>query len=501
MLLRFFFFVALSSPAFAANLDGLDQKIDVFVKKYQTVPDMGVAVGVVQGNQLIYFRGFGYRDRTAKLPVTSKTLFRIGSNTKSFLSTSLNMLAEEGKLNLEAPVRTVLRDFQLEDPGVSSQATFVDLLSHRTGLPRHDVLWYATPFTRERLFSSLRYLEMNKNPGYGFRQIWQYNNLMFMTLGMVGEKVSGLTWQDLVTEKVLNPLNMDSTVFSTAEMLESNDFANGYFKLSNAGNGEYENIGPAGVLVSNSEDLAKWIGLFLNQGRGPDGRTLISKSQMERMWTVESFEDSSTLNVKIQYGLGWFIDSVSGHRMIYHGGNIDGFSTYISYLPEDNLGLIILVNQNAAASFEFPWQFGEVTGLPLVIYKHLLDDNTAPSKRSVSLAFAQSLVNQKTLAVQDRSMMRALSSMTLYTVLGDFSERAYGDIQLAKDDEDNLHLLYYGHDWTLTRTADNQYSLTIDPDQDPIAVTIEGPYDQITAINVGFETSVKPIRFVKPPLF
>ncbi len=212
----------------AAHLEGLETQLDQWVQMFQATPNTGIAIGIVEGHQLVFFKGYGQRDRAQRWPVTQNTLFRIGSNTKSFLATSLNILTEQGRINLDDPIQKYLPEFELENSEVAQRATLVDLMSHRVGLPRHDVLWYLAPFSRDELFSKLRYLEMNKKPGFGFRENWQYNNLMYMTLGLLGEKVSGQTWQNLIREELLRPLSMENTNFSVEDSQKSPDFAQPY---------------------------------------------------------------------------------------------------------------------------------------------------------------------------------------------------------------------------------------------------------------------------------
>ena len=147
----------------------------------------GVAVGVVERGHLVFARGFGYRDVDKHLPVTPDTLFPLGSCSKAFTATAIALLADEGRIALDAPVRTYLPDFSLEDPVASATLTTRDLLTHRSGLPRHDLFWYQAPFSRDELYRRLRFLE----PGGPPHAQWRYNSLMFVVAGRIVEKVSG----------------------------------------------------------------------------------------------------------------------------------------------------------------------------------------------------------------------------------------------------------------------------------------------------------------------
>lgn len=491
----------------AAQLDGLEAKIDQFVQKYQSTPDTGIAVGVIQGNDLIFFKGYGYRDRENKLPVTPTTSFRIGSNTKSFVSTTLNILSDEGRVQLDSPVQRYLPDFQLESPEISAKANLVDLLSHRVGLPRHDLLWYMTPFDRELLFSKFKYLEMNKHEGYGFRQRWQYNNFMYITLGMLLEKVTGLSWNSAVTEKVLSPLQMTNTVFSVYDMQKFADYAKPYDKDRLLELKQYEPCSSAGVMISDVNDLKKWVSLFLNKGRTSTGAALVSELAQKRMFTVESQSDESH-GIKIEYGLGWFFSKVAERRVIWHGGNIDGYSTHVSFIPEENLGLVVLVNQSNGNNFELPVEIptenGTVKLLPTVIYEHLLNYTAQPPMTvssaevdlSVFTGVQESKINWWKSARRDFSTasMNHLDS----GMIGVFSEIAYGDLSLSLDDEGKLHLTYYNQKALLEQVGTSSvYNIKDELTNEEIGMlaTLIKDGDNIVEVQIPMEPTVSPIRF------
>lgn len=169
------------SQSATAKLQGLDALADQAMKQWK-VP--GLAIAVVQDGRVIYAKGYGYRDLENKLPVTTATLFPIGSITKSFTALTFAILKQEGKVDWDQPVRNYLPEFQMQDPVVTEQATPRDLFSHHTGLPRHDLVWYSSDFSREDMVGRLRYLKPNK----GFRSAYQYNNLTIMTMGYLEGK-------------------------------------------------------------------------------------------------------------------------------------------------------------------------------------------------------------------------------------------------------------------------------------------------------------------------
>src|SRR5579862_4240577 len=254
--------------AFAADkpgLDGFDAFADQTLKDWKCV---GMSVAVIQDGKMILSKGYGFRDQKSQKPVSAKTLFAIGSSTKSFTVTSLGALVDQGKLDWDKPVHDYLPDFRLMDQFATERMTPRDLVTHRSGLPRHDLMWYDSPFSRQELFSRLRYLEPSKD----FRTTFQYQNLMFMTAGYLAANVSGMNWEDHVRKVVLNPLEMQSTNFSVNDSKKSPDYSLPYtVSKENIKEIPFQNIdqiGPAGSINSNAEDMAKYVIMHLNKGKG-----------------------------------------------------------------------------------------------------------------------------------------------------------------------------------------------------------------------------------------
>src|SRR3954471_7424840 len=182
---------------------GLSDDLAALVRRLMARDQIpGVAVGVVERGHLVVARGFGYRDVDNHLPMTPDTLFPLGSCSKAFTATAIALLVDEGRIALDTPVRTYLPDFSLEDPVASATVTTRDLLTHRSGLPRHDLFWYEAPFSRDELYHRLRFLEPSGPP----HTQWRYNSLMFVVAGRVVEKVSGQSWESFVEGRILSPL-------------------------------------------------------------------------------------------------------------------------------------------------------------------------------------------------------------------------------------------------------------------------------------------------------
>jgi CubicO group peptidase (beta-lactamase class C family) len=306
----------------------------------------GVAVGVVERGHLVFARGFGYRDVDSHLPVTPDTLFPLGSASKTFTATAIALLADEGKIALDTPVRTYLPDFSLEDPVASATLTTRDLLTHRSGLPRHDLFWYRAPFSRDELYRRLRFLEPSGPP----RTRWRYNSLMFVVAGRIVEKVSGESWESFVQDRILFPLSMRRTFLSPEAMEADSDHASPYairegrvqkipmLKRLSA-------IAPAGAVQTSVRDLARWLTFHATRSPG-----LLGEGAWRELHRPQA-EMPAPEQPEIQhpyYALGWIHESYRGHPVVFHDGAIDGFTVHIGFLPETGQGLIILTNRDHA---------------------------------------------------------------------------------------------------------------------------------------------------------
>ncbi|KAJ3282363.1 hypothetical protein HDU79_009992 [Rhizoclosmatium sp. JEL0117] len=246
----------------------------------------GLAVGVVHKGRLVFEQGFGVKNEKGD-EVTPETLFQIGSTTKAFTSLAIGMLVDEGKLNWKTKV-TTLTDTCFKDPITNQQANFIDILSHRTGLPRYEMLLFSNSDEYE-LLSKLAHLE----PSAEFRERYQYNNHMFTLAGVIAGNVSGLgTWNSVIETKILKPLGMDDTITQPENMKDTKNHARG-FSLTGGileqldwSTSEWMNASKgAGAIVSNIRDFAKWAALINRKGKLENGNDLISATQFAMLTT------------------------------------------------------------------------------------------------------------------------------------------------------------------------------------------------------------------------
>lgn len=329
-------------------------------KKIQKVMELsncaGMAIAVVEKDKIIYANGFGYKDYENKKPVDTQTLFAIGSCTKSFTGAILGQLQEEDKIDLDASPRDYLPELKFYNTEMNSGITVRDMLTHRTGLPRHDISWYMFPSnSRDSLLERIRYHE----PTLTVREGFQYNNFMYLAAGSLGEKITGNTWEENVREKIFKPLKMPTSNLHIDELLKVENRAKGYYHSKKKGiyTEDYYRIrgmAPAGSINSNVMEMSNWTMAWINSGKF-EGEQVIPEDYREEAITSQMTLGGGTASKKRpqynfgSYGFGWFLGSYNSHVRVEHGGNINGFSASVCFFPFDSIGIVVLVNQNGSS--------------------------------------------------------------------------------------------------------------------------------------------------------
>jgi len=346
-----FFTLAWSVAAQAIDVTKRLVGFDAYMAK--TLKDWnapGVGVGIVVNDKLVFAKGYGFRDYEKKLPFTPATMSPIASNTKLFTAVAAGMLVEEGKLTWDKPVRESVPSIRFYNDQLNNSVTLRDMLSHRTGITRHDTIWYKSDFTRKELFDKLVYLE----PQEPVRTAFLYNNLMFAAVGYLIELQSGKTWEQFVKERIFDPLHMNSTSYSIADMLKRPEFGVGFterrdsFELYRIP--YYEDISgvaPCGAIVSNIEDMSHWLIALMNQGKYEGKQVLpadVLKATLQPAMALpntllETRGWSEVLNAA--YGMGRETASYRGRLLTFHGGDLPGFHTQVSFMPQDRIGVIV----------------------------------------------------------------------------------------------------------------------------------------------------------------
>lgn len=427
-----------AAPADAARtaLAGFDAWVDSAIVAWKVV---GLSIGITVDGQTVYLKGHGLRDLEKRLPATPQTLYAIGSSSKAFTTFAMGAPVDQGKLQWDVPVRTYLPWFRMNTDFATLHITPRDLVTHRSGLPRHDALWYNnTTMSREDLVRRIAYLPLNKD----LRETFQYNNLMFLTAGYLVGNVNGSSWEDGLRQLVLAPLGMTRTNFSVKESQADADFSQPYRVLRDSIQRipfrDISLVGPAGSINSSAEEMLKWVGLHLAGGKRGDTQVIQTSTlrDMYRPYTpISGMGDNPELG-PMSYGLGWFIDTYRGHYRAQHGGNIDGFTAAVTLLPQDRIGIVVLVNQNGAA-------LGELAT------RHAMDRLFGGARRDWS---GDALKGRKSADAAGRAneqkkgevrIPNAPPSRKLAEYAGTYSDSGYGPLTVTHE-RDTLVLSYNG---------------------------------------------------------
>ncbi|MFB0565563.1 MAG: serine hydrolase [Candidatus Aminicenantaceae bacterium] len=407
------------------DLKGFPEFVEETLKEWK-VP--GLAISVVKDGKVIFSDGFGFRNVEAGLKVTSQTLFAIGSCTKAFTAVSMGILVDEGKLDWDEPVRKYLPSFKLKDSFATERMTPRDLVCHRSGLPRHDWVWYNSSALREELIERLQHLEPSKD----FRTVFQYQNLMFMTAGYLVGKVAGTSWEEFVKQRIIEPLGMKGGNFSVDDSQKAPDFALPYYqdkeKVVEIPFRNIDTVGPAGSINSNVTDMAKWILLNLNKGKYGE-KQIISEASLKEIHSPQMIASKSYRydeSYYSSYGMGWGITAYRGHLMLSHGGGIDGFTALVSFMPRDNIGMVILTNLSGTPlpSIIRYNVYDRLLGLDQVDWNKRVKEQAEKSKKEAE--------NAKKEKDKDRKL-NTKPSHPLEDYAGNFENPGYGVFYIEKE--------------------------------------------------------------------
>lgn len=346
-------FSAICTATFAqqdTRLKFLDTLAEKVLKSFHGA---GFSVAVVQKDKVIFAKGYGYRDVENKLPVTPNTQFAIGSSTKAFTAGMIGLLSQEGKVDIDKPVRDYLPELKFNSNEMNNQVTLRDMMCHRTGYSRYDLSWLMfNTASKDSLIQRMQYHE----PSAPIRTKWQYNNWMFLAQGVVAEKITGKSWEDNINERFFQKLDMKNSNLTIDGLKKNAEPAIGYGIENNAPKKmDYYNINamaPAGSINSTVIDMTNWVITWIYGGKFKGKEILpanyVSDAISPQM-VIGGFPGKAIPDVhSVAYGLGWILTSYRGHYQVEHGGNINGFTASVSFYPTDSIGIIILTNQNGS---------------------------------------------------------------------------------------------------------------------------------------------------------
>src|SRR5579875_3350519 len=439
------------------QLEGID---DFIQSVMQDIKVPGLALAVVKDGEVLLARGYGKRNAAGDLAVTPQTLFAIGSSSKAFTAMALAVLVDEGKLDWETPVRHYIPSFKLYDAFASERLTPRDLLIHSSGLPRHDLAWYQSTISRKDLFDRLQFFE---------------------------------------------PLGMTNANFSVHDSQRTGDFALPYKEVEGevqpiAFYDRFQAVGPAGSINADVLSMAKWISCFLNRGAyGNEGQRLVSEAQFNQLITpqmvcpplptlFERYEETFHWN----YGLGWLLTSYRGHVMAQHGGNIDGFSALVGFMPDDNFGVVVLTNLdgNFATEIVLFNVCDRLLGLSEVDWRSRFQKKYAELKEQMKKMNEENEANP----VPDAPPSHSLSAYA-----GNFVHPGYGTFTI-KQDGDSLKGIYNDLEYTFKH---HHYDVFVVSQERleasfkaSFSMNLDGEIESFS-IGLGREPGVKPIVFVR----
>ena len=415
-------------------------ELDAYVANVlRTFEVPGISVAIVKDGRVVVAKGYGVRKLGESTSVDARTLFGIASNTKVFTAAALGLLVEEGKVEWDAPVVRYLPWFQMWDPYVTRELTVRDLLVHRSGLGlgAGDLLWWPpSTYDRKEITRRLRFIK----PATSFRNAYAYDTVLYLVAGEVIEALSGQSWEDFVSARILAKVGM-----STSNVRHSAALAGGNVAVTHARvDGtvrpikpfDSDNTNPAGGINSNAEDMAKWMNTLLAHGTLPDGSRLFSEATYRQITTLVTpipISDPPPELVAQRsnfrgYALGLGVSDYRGHKLLAHTGGLPGYVSRVMMAPEITLGVAVLTNQESGAAFD---------AIAFHVVDHYLGAppmDWLEAYRKASARIDAGIVDsdRKTTAARDTA---SRPSLPLKAYAGTYRDAWYGDIVIELQGE------------------------------------------------------------------
>ncbi len=481
---------------YSERLQGFEAWLQEQLKRWNAP---GAAIGIIADGEIILAEGYGLRDVEKNLPVDADTLFAIGSCSKAFTTYGMGLLMDEGKLDWDTPVREYLPDFRLYDEVATQLTTPRDLVSHRTGLPRHDMMWYGSAQDRKTIFDRLRHLKPSKT----FRQAFQYNNLMFMAAGYLTGEIAGMSWEDFIQTRVFDVLGMKNSNLSVTKSETAENAALPYSNVT----GEIKAIpfrnldvvAPAGSINSNINEMLVWLKMHM-EGGVHQGQRLIQEATLKETHSPQTvmkitpdmpWYGSSEIE-NTAYALGWATQTYRGHTMVRHTGGIDGFISSVSFFPNENFGVVVLTNVGEtylAISLALNI-FDRMLGLDHFDWNSRFDSNK------------ELLQDMHKKSVEDLVSARKADADPLHKLadyVGTYQHAGYGDMVIALEG-DGLQATFNGIPFNLSPHNFDVFAATSPDEGDEFFLLVSFKTDQhgdVYSFSMGFEPTVDAIEFIK----
>ncbi len=309
----------------------------------------GLAIAIVKDGRVVHLKGYGYQNINDRAAVDENTIFGLGSTSKAFGAAVIGVLVHEGKLDWDDRVVDHLPDFRVADQYVTRELTVRDLLCHRSGVETSVMAFFGS-VTRDDLVYKARFL----GQATSLRSRFRYHNLMTLTAGQVAARVAGSSWDDVVREKIFQPLGMERTCTSIRDFGRYTNVSTPHTekdgKLVAIPWLNVDNTGPVGCVNSCAADMAKWIQVHLNAGRYK-GKEIWNADVQRAMHSPHAImhermgRSAKYTNFSL-YGLGWMMHDYRGKKVVHHGGATDGMGSFVGLVPEEDLGVVVLHNKS-----------------------------------------------------------------------------------------------------------------------------------------------------------
>lgn len=436
------------------KLDGFDEAMSLLLRDWNAP---GIGVSVIVDDAPVLTKGYGYRDFEKRLPFNSGTLFPIASNTKQFVAIAAGLLVEEGKLTYDEPLRDKVPSLRFSDNTLTSLVTLRDLLAHRTGIARHDMMTANSGACLKETFDRLRLMK----PTAGLREKFIYNNVMYFAVGHIIELLSGQTWTDFVRERILLPAGMHDTSFRLDELLGRENLAIPFTERRDSRamrrlDWELRDDPPrpSGGMVSTLDDMSRWVGVLMNDGKAGDKqvvpRGVLRETLAPSMPLPNAMAEAhgwwESLNGT--YGLGRHTEVYRGHLLASHGGAIRAFHSQVSLMPKEQIGACVFVIGDHCATLRnvIHYQIYErLLGLDLTPWSERMRDLVTSARNALSKARK----SQHADRVENTQPSHSLDDYA-----GQYVHDAYGMMDITVDGEhlrlrfrdEDLPLLHYHYD-------------------------------------------------------
>lgn len=427
-------------PFFITN--GLDDYIDEKMKAWD-IP--GMAVGIVKDGKIVHLKGYGTRTIGKNEPVDENTIFMIASMTKSFTAVTLSILEQEGKLSLDDKVIKWIPEFKMKDPYLTKELTIADLLSHRTGLRSYqgDLYFSGHGISPKQIIEKIPELDAK----YPVRTTYGYSNAAFVLAGEIAARVNGKNLEETVKEKILIPLKMDRTLMSVKEIPDRknvafpHDFVGEELKTIAYANSD--NPAPRVSMSSSVSDMCKWLLTLLNNGKSADGKQLIPAKTTNNVWKPYLFHRINRSRTATSHlmmrGLGFRIIDYRGKMQFSKAGNTDGFTVNHAFIPEEELGIVVLTN-----SYDHNFNMDLTKIIRDALMNSPLKDyseRTLPIFQKLREDF-RSKLNKKRKSLRERVNKTKQTNFKNSDFTGVYQNDFLGEINIKLNKKDDLNLYF-----------------------------------------------------------